>query len=373
MAHAGAPRRVVLHVGTPKSGTTYLQRALWRHRDELAAHGVISVGASESAMFRAAVEVREAYEFWGMTRAELDGTWQRACQQARRHPGIAVMSHELLGAASAEQVERALSGLADVEVHLVVTARDLGRQATSEWQELIKNGGTRSFPRYARRIVRDIETGRFSSMFWRNQDLTGILGRWGANLPPERIHVVAPAPGTGDPHELWRAFASAAGFDGSLVLPDSDRLNASLGVAQIAVLREVNQVLDGTLSMGSYLRVVKERFAEEVLAAQPGEPLRCPPALAVRLRAVALERNAAILEAGYRVHGDLAHLVPVVPEEGPEGLKLGKPRPAQRQQAYVEALAVLLLEQARSERESRVRAVARRWRERGLPVRRTRP
>ena len=28
--------RVVLHVGAPKSGTTYLQRVLWRNRDELA-------------------------------------------------------------------------------------------------------------------------------------------------------------------------------------------------------------------------------------------------------------------------------------------------------------------------------------------------
>lgn len=372
MRRAGAPRRVVLHVGTPKSGTTYLQRALWDSRTALARLGAAGVGSTEQALFRGAVEVREAYDFWGLPRTDIEGTWRRLCQEARRYPGIAIMSHELLGAASPEQAARARAELDGAEVHVVVTARDLVRQVTSEWQELVKNGGTAPFSRFARRIVRDIETGNFSSIFWRNQDLTGILERWAPGLPPQQVHLVVAPRVSSDPHELWRRFAAAAGFDGSAVLPRPSRVNASLGEAQIAVLRKVNQVLDDRMPMGSYLRVVKEGLAEDVLAAQTAEPLRCPPALAARLREIALDRNEAIAAAGYRVHGSLEDLVPAVPEKlrGKGKRRVGEARSAARNQAYAEALARLLLDQAEGGRGARRGALARRWQRSGRSFRR---
>ena len=33
-------RRILLHIGSPKCGSTYLQRALLQNRDRLAAHGI---------------------------------------------------------------------------------------------------------------------------------------------------------------------------------------------------------------------------------------------------------------------------------------------------------------------------------------------
>ena len=62
-----AAQRVVLHVGTPKSGTTFLQRALWRHQPELDAVGVTCAGRRHFEMFHAAIELRGSYEFWGRT------------------------------------------------------------------------------------------------------------------------------------------------------------------------------------------------------------------------------------------------------------------------------------------------------------------
>ena len=34
------PRRVLLHIGLPKTGTTYLQQVVWGNRDRLQADGV---------------------------------------------------------------------------------------------------------------------------------------------------------------------------------------------------------------------------------------------------------------------------------------------------------------------------------------------
>ena len=51
--------RVYLHVGTPKSGTTYLQRVLDHNRERLAAAGVLVVGERHGDRVHAALVVRE--------------------------------------------------------------------------------------------------------------------------------------------------------------------------------------------------------------------------------------------------------------------------------------------------------------------------
>jgi hypothetical protein len=123
--------RVVLHVGAPKSGTTYLQRALWALRSELLEQGVTCPGEGGRDMFLASIEVREVFDRWGFSREELSGTWSRLCAEARGYDGTTVMSHELLAAASEEQARAALSELDGLEVHLLLTERDLGRQIRS--------------------------------------------------------------------------------------------------------------------------------------------------------------------------------------------------------------------------------------------------
>ena len=51
-------RRVFLHIGTPKSGTTYLQSLWWQHRDALAERGLLLPGGSADEQFRAGAVVR---------------------------------------------------------------------------------------------------------------------------------------------------------------------------------------------------------------------------------------------------------------------------------------------------------------------------
>lgn len=311
-----APRRVILHVGTPKSGTTFLQRAMWHHHAALKDQGYRCVGARQKDAFLAAIDVRGSHEFWGYDEANIKGRWSAVCRQAREYAGTSIISHEVLGAASSEQVASALAELEGVELHLVLTARDLARQVTSEWQERVKNGSARSFAKFERRLRRQMRKGDFSAGFWRNQDPVGILDRWAAGLPPSQVHVVVSPPSAADPTLLWRRFADAVGFDAGALDPrvSGEAANTTLGVAQIAVLRRVNLSLRGRIKQPEYARLVKSQFAEKLLASQSSPRPQCPPGLAERLRRVAEQRNETIRERGYVVHGELDELLPVVPE-----------------------------------------------------------
>ena len=51
-------RRAFLHVGTAKSGTSYLQDLWWQHRDALRAQGLLLPGSGRRDHFTAAAVVK---------------------------------------------------------------------------------------------------------------------------------------------------------------------------------------------------------------------------------------------------------------------------------------------------------------------------
>jgi hypothetical protein len=312
-------QRVVLHVGLPKTGTTYLQGLLADHRDELRAAGVLYPFLGPGAMFRGAVEVRGSWAKFGLAEADVVGTWDALCARVRDFAGTTVLSHEVLAGATPEQVRRAFAPLAGLEVHVVVTARDLGRQATAHWQEEVKLGDRFSFRDLERDQLR-ADTGRDAGPdaggvrphFWHAQDFADALRRWSATIPPGRAHlVVAPPPGA-PADELWRRFAAAIGVAPDVLDARRGSANVSLGAAEVAHLREVNVALGDRLDRASYTRLVKREYAEGALAARAGRPARAPTTLRDVLVPATEAWVAEVRAAGYRVHGDLADLRPVL-------------------------------------------------------------
>jgi hypothetical protein len=338
-------RRVILHVGAPKTGTTFLQRALWKQRAALLEQRVTCPGTRERDMFHAAVEVRESFGFWGLDPEALTGTWQRLSQEARSFRGTTIMSHELLGAATRPQIARALADLEGEEIHLVLTVRDLARQVTSEWQERVKNGGMQSFKQFARGISRQIEHKDFSAGFWRAQDPVHVLNRWGEHVPPERVHVVVCPPRGGAPEELWYRFGDACGFDArALELPEMLTRNKGLGAPQASVLRRVNKALDGRIPQPQYGGVVKHQFSQQLLARFEDPGPQCPPELVAQLSELTQRRNDVLRARGYRIHGDLDELLPLPTGATPTDVRPLGPR--QERDAAVAIIAELLVQRA---------------------------
>ncbi len=130
--------RVFLHIGTPKSGTTHLQALLWANRRGLRRRGVSYPGRTPASQYGAVLELL------ALDSAPTDGhpmlEWNALLTQIRRTRADVVLSHELLTFANEPTVRRIADDLADREVHLIITARDLRRLIPSKWQEDVRNG-----------------------------------------------------------------------------------------------------------------------------------------------------------------------------------------------------------------------------------------
>jgi hypothetical protein len=298
-----------LHVGLAKTGTTFLQTLLAENRPALREAGFIYPFLRAEGMFHAAAEVREDHERWGLDPALIAGSWEALLDKARGFDGTAVISHELLAAATPEQVRAAAGGLRGTDLHVVLTARDPARQVPAHWQEAVKNGATFSFADFTAEVLG--EPGAADSRFWAEQDLLAVADRWATLVPPERVHVVVCPPAGADPLELWRRFAGVVGLPAGLATtPPDRRANRSLGAAEVHLLRAVNALLGDRLDARARAHVVKRLFAQRLLSEVASPPARTPESLRAALDALADGWVAGIADRGFTVHGDLEELRP---------------------------------------------------------------
>ena len=88
--------RVYLHVGSPKSGTTYLQRVLRHNQEELGRQGVLVAGRTHGDLVHAGFVVREDPRLARLPE-RASGAWDRLVEEVRGFRGhTAIISYELL-------------------------------------------------------------------------------------------------------------------------------------------------------------------------------------------------------------------------------------------------------------------------------------
>ena len=242
------------------------------------------------------------------------GMWDRLVKQTRDRSDTVLVSHELLAPASAAQAERAVTSWGrDAEVHVILTARDLARQITAEWQEHVKHRSTATFLDFVRTLREDHDR---KTWFWQVQDFAGVLERWGAALPPERVHVVTVPPAGGATTLLWERYAGLLGLDAARFDLEKGRSNSSLSLDAAEVLRRVNAQLGERLPLpGPYPRVVKNVLAHQIMARHAGPPVRLGTDDAAFAREESEAVAARLAATGYDVVGDLGELVPPPSEE----------------------------------------------------------
>ena len=272
--------KVFLHIGEPKTGTTFLQQVMWRNRAELSAQGIVLPGHHAQDHYRASQDLR------GMQKKESDpagswtGEWDILAQQAQQAPAAAVISHELFSACDAEQAERAVRSLQPAEVHVVLTVRDMATLLPAEWQETVKHRNGKDWEGWLEDVI-DRESSapdRRQFWFWRVHDTLAIGALWAQFLPPERVHVIVNAPKGAPGSLLWERWAALIGADPGSVDLSRARQNTSLGMAEIEFLRRLNQELTPDVPDWFYMWNVKEAVAHRAFAGRPAGPRLVLPA-----------------------------------------------------------------------------------------------
>lgn len=296
--------RVFVHIGLPKTGTTYLQTLVWGNRDAVQRAGVLVPGRERRDHLLASMIVREDGNV--VRRGPgADRAWDVLRTAIAAHRGTSLVSHEFFCSASTPQWERMVADLAPAEVHVVVTAREPLGLFVSSWQESLKNKHTAALADYGRTVSDDPRV----IWDWRALDLGLVLQRLRPAVPDERVHVIV-GPGRDEPRsELWRRFACVLGLDPEILDAEAGFGNASMGVVEAELLRRLNRDhLDGYVAARDKARWIRTVLADRLLVTPDAERFWPDEDQVADARARGERALAVLADGGYDVIGDPALL-----------------------------------------------------------------
>ena len=326
-----------------KTGTTYLQNVLRDNSADLLAQGVYYPAGADAPNQRHAVWDLVGRRTRGSRDDRIAGQWQALVDAvSATDAATVVLSEEYLASASARQARRAVAAFPGHEVHVLVTARDLGRVLSSAWQEEVKNGTTRLWSDFLAAVRDPRQRGQDPARaFWLRHDLPTVVDTWADAVGPERVHVVTvPPPGAAREVLLFRV-AGVVGFDPSRLGDTSPRANESLGAAATEVLRRVNERLDGRLNERQYDKVVKLTLQRRLAGVRQTRPLPLPSGAVEWATAEAQRMIDHLTAGGYHVVGALDELLPVPPAGEGGAVGTEQIRPDELLDASIDAMAAL--------------------------------
>lgn len=297
--------RVFLHVGLPKTGTTYLQSVVWQNKAVLAAKGLLVPGRNHRRHLLASLDVREDPSLASRP-GDVAAPWQDLVDEVDDWHGDALITHEFFGAAAPHQIQRVLDSFPSRELHVVVTGRAMVELGISRWQEWVKNGGAADIDSYPRRDDYDPT----DAWGWGSFDLAEVLTRWASVVQHDRIHVLPMASGGADPAELWERLCSVLGISGEGITAPERPANTTLGVVETELLRRVTPHMLDFKSAPDRGNWIRGYLAEPRVLGSGRERFRPGDEKLRELQERGARARALLVEEGFDVVGDPALLEP---------------------------------------------------------------
>ncbi len=351
---AYAPRvakRVVLHIGAMKSGTSFIQNVLDTNRDRLKGHDLLFACERWRGQVLA---VKELSERGGEGQQPITpgGPWQRLVDVVNEWPGTAIISMEFLAPRQKPKIEIIKEAFAGADLQVVLTARDLARSLPSMWTESMQNRGVRTWDEFLDSVRTQDMSDKPGRWFWKHQRISEIASRWSGAVGRDHFTLITVPPKGAPPGVLWERFAGVAGIPADLCDTDDARSNPGIDAASALVLRALNERLaEDDFSRQDYEWIVKGALAKRGLVTRGRD--RVPLGMDERwVRRASRRELSKLRKLNLRVVGDIGEL-----ESRPvPGVHTNKVTTEQQLEAALDGMAFLVTQQA--ERGRRGRAVS---------------
>ena len=235
-------KKLIIHPGFHKTGTTALQQALSEVRHELKTADFIYPHIAGNAHHRAAWSIIE--KTWGWKKRGGRSTkpieWLKLEKKIKGSRETAIISSEFFSEASPEQLKVLKSRISNREVQVIFTWRPLPFMLASSYQQYLKYGVKASYEEWLRSIFEISGEAKLTPSFWKRNLHGEVIASWCETFGSENVSLIAVD--EAHPHFLFESFSKLANIpDGILKDPAVKEINRSLTFDEAALLLEINR------------------------------------------------------------------------------------------------------------------------------------
>ena len=306
-------KKVYLHVGFHKTGTTAIQEALFTHSDQLRILGINYATKKGKANHREAWALSERYWGWKKRGGEQTSIveWQKRVKNLKAQKIDSVVSSEFFSEINDDQLNLMANDLKDFEVEIIFTIRPLAKLLGSSYQQYLKYGIKASYEEWLEDIFHNSEKPKFTPTFWKRHRHEEVMSRWANAFGNQKIHLVVVD--ESEPDLLYDSFNKILKLPaGTLKEVKGLGSNRSLNYPEIALLLAINKAFPKDRAWSDYEVFIREgsirHLTNQIQLAGLGTKLLTPQWAVDEAAKLSSNSIAKINDLGIIIYGDLNKL-----------------------------------------------------------------
>jgi len=258
-------KRLVLHPGFHKSGTTALQEALSEQRSYLKESGVLYPSIGTKTHHRAAWSLNGTVWGWKKRGGESVSpkVWENLAKRvsAASEPTV-IISSEFFSELDGEKIRKASQDLKSREVEILFTLRPLVKLLPSSYQQYLKYGLKIKYEDWLYEIFENRDKTKVSPTFWKRHEHSKVIARWVDTFGTSNVTVIIVD--EAKPEFLFTEVNKYLGLpDGSLAASKIGS-NRSLNMEEISLLLEINNQFPKDRSWDEYEVFIRNGYIRQL-------------------------------------------------------------------------------------------------------------
>ena len=254
-------RRLIIHAGFPKSGTTALQ-ASFRESAEVLRAADIEYPPSQNDAHHAGVAALVGRSIgWQPSKRDL-AAWHNFVQMIKDSKSQTILiSSEFFAAANENQINQIKADFSEFTVQIFFTLRPLNRIIPSIYQQSLKKGSTLAYPEWISKKFMS-PTGELRSL----PNLINhakVIQEWAKVFQGRNIAVVIAD--SNKPEFLYESTCLYLGIS-RLEILEKRALNRSLTVNECEVLRRINSSVKHKWNWDEYQKIIRQGYLKDLTA-----------------------------------------------------------------------------------------------------------
>lgn len=264
------PKKLIIHAGFLKTGTTSLQASLHEHADELLKMAIfyprvvnphLAVEADHHFAAIALIGKTEGWQDEDRTLpAEPIASWLKLARAYKKHQGTSIFSSEMLSELTSEKISQVKSDTNSMPTEIIFSIRPLLKMLPSAYQQKIKFGLIKvSYEQWLEHIFSQGTSAH--EQFWLRHNHPEVIRRWMDVFGSQNIHLIVAD--ENNPQFLFHTFENIVGMpSNTLRIPDYLGKNRSLSIEEMSLMRVINRRFRKTHDWEDYRIFIRETAAK---------------------------------------------------------------------------------------------------------------